>query len=467
LGTDREPVAIDELPASVRARLDATSEPTRLLLDAAALLAGHRRAGFRPLTGFEPVPAAPVDARPLVSSSAGARLARLLAGERSGLLPEWLALAAERGLRVPPERLPALAGAAVARAALRPAVAAAAGPRGPWLAARTTEWAFLADAPDESVDTWRYGSTVARWAWLERTRRADPDLARTALAETWPTEPAEVRATFIEALSVGLAAADEDFLESALDDRAQDVRRLAAALLVRLPDSRLGARMAERLTQLVRRHEAGLAIELPAECDAAMRRDGVRQVPPSGTGSRAWWFRQVVAAAPLSWWGNEPARTLLLPVTGPGGAKALHTALAVAAADQRNPDWAAALLVGTSADLPAEDAADLVALLPRDRWAAAVAVRAADTGLTSLIGLFLALPAPWPADLGDLVLDRLAEQSDHRALAPIADTAARSVPPQCLRHPITSRLADPDACPWHHRLVETLLFRRAMHEEFV
>jgi len=466
LGTDREPVAPDELPEPIRNRLPSTDEPTRLLLDAAALLAGQRKAGIQPATGIKPVDPAPVDPRPLVSPDAARRLARLLNGERAALLPEWLALAANRGQRVPPERLPALATAAANRTALRMAVRAAAGPRGPWLAAHTAEWDFLADAPehtDESETTWRYGGTVTRWAWLERARRTDPDGARAALAETWSSEPADGRAMFLEALSVGLGPADEEFLEAALDDRSGEVRRLAAALLVRVPCARLGQRMADRLSGLVHVSDDDLVFELPTECDNALRRDGVRQVPPTGTGSRAWWFRQIVAATPLSWWPGRPAELLRRSVAGPGGAAALHSALAAAAAEQRDPLWAQALL---AVDLPAGDAADLVAVLPTDRWAGAVFVLAATNGLASLVGLVLGLPTPWPADLGRLLLDELAMQPHLRNLAPIADAAARAVPPECLRHPVTERIAEPGVSAWHHRLVETLLFRRAMHEEF-
>jgi hypothetical protein len=465
LGTDREPLLPADLSASVRARLTDTADPTRLLLDAAALLAGQRRAGARPVTGIELPSPATLDSRPIVSAAAARRLARLLDGERSALLPEWLALAAKHGLRVPPEHLPALVSAAAGRTALRPAVAAAAGPRGPWLAGWEPDWAFLDDTDDAGTeDVWRYGRTVARWAWLDRTRHADPDAARAALVETWASEPADARAMFVEALEVGLGPADEEFLESALDDRAQDVRRIAAALLVRLPGSRLGQRMADRLATFVRRDGPAWVVELPDGCDSAMRRDGVTLAAPVGVGPRAWWFRQVVAGTPLSWWEAEPAEVLRLPVSGPGGAETLHTALAAAAADQRNPDWATALLA--TADLPAADAVELVAVLPTDRWAAAVSILAAANGLASLVGLVLTLSAPWPANLGDLLLNQLADEPGQRSLAPIADAAARAVPPACLHHPITERLAEPAASAWHHRLVETLLFRRAMHEEF-
>jgi hypothetical protein len=80
-------------------------------------------------------------------------------------------------------------------------------------------------------------------------------------------------------------------------------------------------------------------------------------------------------------------------------------------------------------------------------------------------GLFLALPAPWPADLGGYVLDRLAAHRDERAVAHVADIAARAVPAECLNHPLTSAELDYDASPWRRRLVDTLIFRKEMYEE--
>jgi hypothetical protein len=82
-----------------------------------------------------------------------------------------------------------------------------------------------------------------------------------------------------------------------------------------------------------------------------------------------------------------------------------------------------------------------------------------------LTGLFQALPAPWPPEVGTLVLDRLARHREERGLAHIADLAAYAVPPECLDHPLTTGDLDPQAPPWLRRLVDTLVFRRAMHQE--
>jgi hypothetical protein len=79
--------------------------------------------------------------------------------------------------------------------------------------------------------------------------------------------------------------------------------------------------------------------------------------------------------------------------------------------------------------------------------------------------LFQALPAPWPADLGTYVLDRLATHRDERAVAHVADVAARAVPAECLSHPLAHAEIGFDMGAWRRRLIFSLAFRREMYEE--
>jgi Family of unknown function (DUF5691) len=134
------------LPAS-------TSSPDQAatLLDHAALLTVARRAGLRADSAQSPRPAAD-DTRPTVSAAAGRRLARILAGENSDLIAEWLTAAVTLGLRPPPQLLPALLDRARRVAAsnpdpdearLRDLVAAAGGPRASWLAGLNPAWSWL------------------------------------------------------------------------------------------------------------------------------------------------------------------------------------------------------------------------------------------------------------------------------------------------------------------------------------
>lgn len=476
LGTSRRPAPLDTLAEPIRAHFDPTGDPAHDLLAAAALLGGYRKAGTRPVPGTTPVPAAQPDPRPLVGTAGGHRLGRILAGDHADLLGEWLAAASAAGRRPPPEHLPALADAARAKSALRPLVAAAAGTEAAWLGALRPDWAFLGTHAPAAADTdaWRYGSPAQRRAWLTGALRTDPDGAREALRATWPAEPAESRADLLDVLGAALRPDDAEFLEEALDDRAQDVCRLAGELLSCLPGSALGTRMADRMRALVsvRRRTLGrrgvLVFELPRDCDEAMRRDGIVPAPPKGTGQRAWWLRQLLAATPLRFWtefADSPADLLRMPFTGADGDTddaVVLAGLAGAAARQRDAGWARALL---DADPAGPHVADLVAVLPGDEWAGVVAGVAQRVTSAQFAELIVALPRPWPVALGTIVLDWLDGRPNERAVAWAAGVAARAAPRECLDHPMITREGRPVAAPWRVQLVHTLLFRRRLHEE--
>ncbi|HEV7974348.1 DUF5691 domain-containing protein [Amycolatopsis sp.] len=469
LGTQRRPVDTAALPPKVRGLLpggDATGE----LLTAAALMTGYRRAGRVAARDADPVPVAAVDERPLVPSAARQRLAGLLTARDPDLLDEWLLLVERRGLRVPPERLPALVSAARDRVASRSLTASVAGPLSEWLAEVNPEWEFLAahaKATGED-DVWRYGTTPQRTRWLASALATDPERARAELASAWRSEPAQVRVEFLTALGSALTPEDDLFLETVLDDRAQQVRKLAAELLQGLPASGLATRMADRVRALVSVQHRGprrevLVVTLPEECDEELRRDGVVATPPKG-GPRAWWLRQIVAAAPMSAWaGFAPNPEALLRMRVEGCDEALlRESWAVAAARQREVSWARALL---DADPDGPQRAGLVAALPREQWAEAVGRLATRASSAHLSEVVVALPRPWPAELGTALLDWLVVRPDERAVAAAARVIARAVPPVCLNHPLTTGPLPEDVSPWRRQLVETLNFRREMHEE--
>src|SRR5688500_4654320 len=84
-------------------------------------------------------------------------------------------------------------------------------------------------------DPWLRGS--ASRTELVCLRTHDPARARDWLAATWTTDPPEARETFLRALQVRLSAADETFLEAALDDKRKGVRQAAVEALALLPQS--------------------------------------------------------------------------------------------------------------------------------------------------------------------------------------------------------------------------------------
>ncbi len=334
----------------------------RRLLRATAITAFYRRAGQLPIqkTPAFPPPAS-AEEWPRCSLRAGRCLELILDDqEPAGLvfLPEWVEIATASKKRVREEHLPVLLDQLNdQRKATQPlhralipqskvvwqtslvrwtslvqwtSLVHVLGARGRWLAAQNPDWSALVFNPVERA--WSDGQRKERLAYLEDLRAQDPDRARELLAEAWPQEALPERLAFLQTLADGLSMADEPFLETVLDDRRKDVRQAAAALLARLPGSRLARRMAARARAMLnwragllrsdlfgRRDLFGrpsLEVTLPDTCDASMQRDGIDPRPPAGSnlGEKAWCFAQVLFfVPPRTWsaaWNKRPAQIL-------------------------------------------------------------------------------------------------------------------------------------------------------------
>ncbi|KDN24177.1 DUF5691 domain-containing protein [Amycolatopsis rifamycinica] len=447
LGTRRRTLDLSAQPPAVQSLIADREDPAEQLLAAAAVIGTYRRAGRQALREVRPLPVAAKDERPFVPPLARDRLGRLLAASHPDLLLEWLGIVAGTGYRVPPETLPLLAEAARTKAALRGPLVTVAGPTGAWLGQRNPDWSFLAAPAEEQADVWQYGSLAQRRRWLAAKLADDPDAAREALAASWKIEPADVRADFLGVLGGHVRADDEAFLEAALTDRAAAVREQAADLLGRLPGTRYGRGMAERLRPLVRRRNRVLTVTLPQ----GERGDGTVRL------------RTLVAAAPLSFWSEfgPPAEVVRMTVEGCPAA-VLRDSWATAALRQRDETWAQALI---GADPGGRTTPPLLGVLSPASQAATVGHLVGRLPVESFARLVHELPRPWTKALGTALLDWVARQDDHRLVSHAAVVIARAVPPECLRHPLATTRLTMDAGPWRRALTETLNFRREMYEE--
>jgi hypothetical protein len=357
VGVARRPVQVTELagPAAEHAGVLDREDPAIAVLDAAALLVTARRAGVRPATGLVcPAPAGR-DTAPELPARAAEVLATAGVADLD-LLADLLAAAAASGYLAPAPMLPALLDAAAKYPAVREAVAGVLGARGRWLAGHRADWRKAIDAVAPAVpgdpEVWQTGSRGDRHAYLAMVRDRDPAAARELLAASWPEETGADRADLLAILRHGLGAADEEFLERALDDRKAAVRTGARALLALLPGSAFSRRAAERALPLLLVERSGLrhrlAATLPGGADGAALRDGISSTPPTAEiGARAWLLTQLVAAAPLTGWvarfGLDPQRLVSLPVSGDLAVE-VHAGWRLAAVRQASPAWARALL---------------------------------------------------------------------------------------------------------------------------
>jgi hypothetical protein len=333
--------------------------PEARLLGAAALLSTTALAG-RPLSDGTALPKdLGLDGRPTAPTRSLRRL--LNDSDFTPLLPAWLELARQSGRRPPPQALPELLEAGRRDRSLRSLLREVCGARAQWLAAHNSAWGYLLSGDEEGEDFWHTGPAAARIDWWERLRRADAGRARALLLSTWREESAEDRQKCLSALRPGLSADDEDFLEAALDDRSQGVRRQAARLLAALPTSGLARRLGTEIGTWVQEQQGStltLEVALPQECPATLQRDGVEVKPPRGMGEKAWWLQQGVALAPLTVWRADPV-DLLAAAAKTDFAENLLAGWRDAACLQRNASWAQALLhVGDSDDT------DLFMILP-------------------------------------------------------------------------------------------------------
>jgi Family of unknown function (DUF5691) len=487
----------------------ADPEPAAALLDAAALMTAARRAGLQPVRGLAATADAAFhpDGTERELSARAARLLRRVRPTTDGdLLADLLSAARDAGYVLSAPLLPALLDAAVRDTALRPPVAALLGARGRWLAGHRPDWrrvvgqaqATEAATPDSSetavitdreTRTWRTGGRDERRGVLAALRRHDPAAGRELLAAGWSKENAADRAALLDMLRHGLSAADEEFLEAALDDRSGGVRETAQELLARLPGSAFRRRAAERAAPLLRveRHalRRRLAVTLPAEPDAAAARDGVpKSSEIRGIGDGAWRLIHVLAAAPLGGWAEQ----LGLHVHA-AWRRAVTQQRDSALSDEKAGAWALALLAsdvdGTAKwgyRVWPEDAALTAALPPgirvkrtAERLDRAVALLGvgSDDSIRGLAAEVAACPVPWAPALADAVagvLTRAAAKPSAPALPrALLTLAGRGLPADGPRDyaATLATLARPEP-PWSSMLnnaAETIALRRAFRAE--
>lgn len=225
-----------------------SDDPAQTAVDAlAAIHVLHKAAA--PLHGAPatvPPPCAP-DERPVCRPAALRDLMLMVfQGTYAEALPEFFSLLTHSGKRLPPESLPAVLDFLSRKKMRQPAMLAALGPLGPWLARQNPHWSGLF-APEQAH--WETGSFAQRQELLREARRTH---ARTGLAwleKTWAQERPEQKQVFLEILRLGLSQADEPLLLRAAADKSGAVRLTAYRLLLLLPESLFAQRLQGLLAQ--------------------------------------------------------------------------------------------------------------------------------------------------------------------------------------------------------------------------
>jgi hypothetical protein len=429
--------------------------PAAALLSSAALMSAWRRAGsagsaYSAEFLDEAKPSAE-DPRPVLSPQNSARLAALVAS-RSENLPEWLAAAAKSGHRAPSELLPPLFEYARGSVAVRADLMTLAGPRGTWLAKQNHQWSnFTRFSADPDPDAWDSSKPAERVGYLTWLRGTDPAKARDLVIESWARQgqTAETRASFVEAFAHGLGPGDEEFLESALDDKSSKVRAEAGRLLAILPGSAFSGRMAERLHALVRIVDGGDGLSIaPLAAAGTDAPDAVRD----GLGQGWMWteeyrrlsvdrlasfYEDLIGSAPLPAWdfyGYRPSELLRCVSGGKWEAEAAQRGWRWATLRQRNADWAEALSeVNASSDV-----LELLTDEAAERWALRmIADHRSQYSIHNAPVVLSRLRRQWSTTTCDMLLDAIpaylpnARRNEYARFFGMENLAGRWMPASC------------------------------------
>ncbi|MFE3703065.1 DUF5691 domain-containing protein, partial [Nocardia tengchongensis] len=271
------------------------------------------------------------------------------------------------------------------------------------------------------------GGPTAGGGGRARGGRGPAAPSRPALAGSWRTESGPGKADLLAVLADGLSLADEPLLETALDDRRAEVRRLAADLLGRLPDSAFAQRMSQRAAAWLSFGTGPVTPSLvttgPGVLDDAARRDGVGDSfgytayhAGGAPDMAAEWLQRVVAGTPLRHWerllGSAEAAvrvSMSEAVCGPMFAGWTDAALA-----QGDPEWARALFAAISGpnirNADSDKQRALFALQPEADQVSYL--RGLDSSwLAEIESMLRAMPQPWPGPMAEHVLRLLTERA--------------------------------------------------------
>ncbi|MGI4867893.1 MAG: DUF5691 domain-containing protein [Janthinobacterium lividum] len=448
------------LPAFLTLPTPAGREP-QLLLSAGAL-ALMRKAGYMPASPPTAAPAsAPPDSLPALGQLGTEALHQMLVGAAHlDLLPDYLPRVAAAGRRVPEALLVPLLQHATKSVAIRAHLGAVLGTRGRWLATLNPEWAklFTASTPTDPNDLsiWETGLLPERLAWLRQRFAQAADAARALLLAALPTEPAKVQEALLQLLAEHPHPDAEPTLEALLKSRGQEVRRQAAALLVRLPGAALTERLWARAAPLItaQRKLLGLGkptleITLPTAWDKSWLADGIEEkndryayaartdkaAPAIGAGAAR--LVNLLTLLPVGRWLEQlqlSADELLAAALANEWAVPLLSAWATSAATHQDAEMAAAFVrlwltqeprlkqLGVSLSLW-----ELVALLPtatqQQLLAPPLLRRLQQPGATwevdwEALEQMRALPGPWPWALSQAALAVVARHTAGTATLP-------------------------------------------------
>ena len=243
----------------------------------------------------------------------------LLNSSDKSLLPEFLELMKQHGVIIPPELLPLTfalsethpnAGGRDFRHQILPVV----GNRGKWLARQNPGWRWVS-VEESGEEIFETGKTGERTFALEYLRNADANKARELLQNNWKSESAKDRQKFLEIFEQNVSGADEEFLDEIWSgDKSSEVRRTAADLAARLPNSILIEEMKRRAAGILTFNKGGffskskIEVNYPNDFDSLDKKDFLSDVQlfldESSLGKKAVNLVKILSFIPPDFWAE-------------------------------------------------------------------------------------------------------------------------------------------------------------------
>jgi hypothetical protein len=424
VGTGRGPVEAAQHPTDVLFEQFQGNAERRLLWQAGAIDL-YETAGVQPRTDLAFEPALATDAGKALPAPVAALMAGMLTRTPGPLWHFFLQRLQRAGYCIPPHGLLQVLNIGQFNPQLRPSLAGVLSERARWLAAQHPhgKWVNRQDHEDLSVDQaqviWNEGTAKDRLLALMAVRLQDPATARAWLEKVWPKEKAETRGEFLQVLKEGLSAADEPFLQTLETDRSLPIRYQAAIMRATLPGSALRARACAIAGPWLSVAGGALQIQLPADFDKSWEALGIAVKPPAQTGAKQFWFEQLIALVPPTFWEStlgitapefaehavaigKDAYQLLLPVV-----EAVHRHLPEAV-HWVEPVWSACIRSKAAPNRMALGY-QVQHLIPQMPVALRVqhALKAMQKDEYTALELLRSVPSPWPAEIAALYVERL------------------------------------------------------------
>lgn len=309
LGTDQLPLSAEVL--SIMQALGVEQEENhQMLLEAVSLTHLLQKGAPRSANVSFTVP------EPAKPSAGGAcswrsvqHLQAILNGHHLPALPEFVQLLHTHNKQLPADSLPVLLEQCRANPDLWELVRPIIGERGLWLMRQHPHWSNL-EPQVAALEEWPEQSGKTQLFLLQAYRKVDSAAARESLTDHWLQLDHKTQARLLPALSEGLKADDEAFLEHCLQAKRKEVRKAAANLLSRLADSQLVGRLWGYAQSSLLLKDGKVICELPEELPRETEADGIY---PTGSktpgGLKLNWLQQIVAGIPLLYWVDHWKKT--------------------------------------------------------------------------------------------------------------------------------------------------------------